>query len=124
MVGMFAWILPSLPRGASGLAVVAALGLAACGGGGGAASAPASGNAAVTVAVSDMAFKPGAVTVDAGQAVAWEWDDEPVHDVAFDDGRTSPKQNRGSWERTFDRPGDYRYVCTLHPNMKGTVTVR
>lgn len=106
-------------------AVVAAVALAGCGGGGGnqRTAAQATGNAAATVAVEDMSFAPGDVTVGAGQAVAWKWDGRAVHDVAFDGGPASPKQTRGSWERTFADAGTYRYVCTLHPGMKGTVTV-
>lgn len=47
-----------------------------------------------------------------------------AHDAAFDDGPASPKLKRGTWERTFEQPGTYHYICTLHPNMTGTVIVR
>jgi plastocyanin len=47
------------------------------------------------------------------------------HHAAFDDGPASPKLKRGTWERTFEQPGTYDdYICTLHPNMTGTVTAR
>lgn len=35
----------------------------------------------------------------------------------------SPIIDRGEWSFTFTDPGVYRYVCQLHPEMTGTVTV-
>jgi plastocyanin len=29
----------------------------------------------------------------------------------------------GTYTVRFTRPGAYRYVCTIHPNMKGRVIV-
>ncbi len=85
---------------------------------------PATGIAAATVAIDDMAYSPRTVEVAAGETVAWSWKDDSTHDVAFDDGPASPKQKSGTWQRTFDQPGAYPYICTLHPAMKGTVVVR
>ena len=86
--------------------------------------APATGDAAFTATIDNGEFLPEKVEVATGQAVAWVWKDDTVHDVAFDDGSASPKQKSGTWQRTFDRPGSFDYVCTLHPNMRGTVVVR
>ena len=30
---------------------------------------------------------------------------------------------KGTFSHTFDQPGEYRYICALHPGMKGTVVV-
>ncbi|HEX2272325.1 MAG TPA: cupredoxin family copper-binding protein [Acidimicrobiales bacterium] len=87
-------------------------------------AAPATGTAAATVVIDDMAFSPETVEIPAGDTVAWVWRDSATHDVAFADGAASPKQKSGSWQRTFSQPGTYDYVCTLHPNMRGTVVVR
>jgi plastocyanin len=86
-------------------------------------AAATAGDAAATVAVSDMRFSPDAVEIDAGEAVTWSFDDRMPHDVAFDDRPASPKLRTGTWGRTFEEPGTYDYICTLHPNMTGTVTV-
>ena len=100
--------------------------LAACGAGGGRqrAAAPSTGDADASVAVADMAFSPKTLEIAVGDTVAWLWEDEIPHDVAFDDGPTSPKQTSGTWQRAFARPGPFDYVCTLHPGMRGTVVVR
>jgi len=42
-------------------------------------------------------------------------------------GRRTAASTPGRWRRTrpsrgpFDRPGEYRYICALHPGMKGVV---
>jgi plastocyanin len=28
-----------------------------------------------------------------------------------------------TFKATFDQPGEYRYICELHPGMKGRVVV-
>jgi plastocyanin len=28
-----------------------------------------------------------------------------------------------SYSVTLTKPGTYQYICTIHPNMKGTITV-
>lgn len=77
------------------------------------------------VTIADMAFQGGSVTVEAGTAVTWVWDDAPIqHDVVSDDGRfESPLQAEGEWTHTFEEPGTYPYHCRPHPQMTGTITV-
>ena len=38
----------------------------------------------------------------------------------FDSGTMAAN---GTFSHTFDQPGEYRYICALHPGMKGTVVV-
>ncbi|MDQ3978129.1 MAG: plastocyanin/azurin family copper-binding protein [Actinomycetota bacterium] len=108
------------------LAVLSLFSLAACGGADDRQriAAPSTGTAAATVVIDGMAFSPEGVEIAVGESVVWTFKDDTTHDVAFDDGPTSPKQRSGTWQRTFDQPGSYEYVCTLHPNMRGTVVVR
>jgi Copper binding proteins, plastocyanin/azurin family len=41
-----------------------------------------------------------------------------------DGGVSSPLLATGqAWSRTFDKPGTYRYICALHPEMTGIVVV-
>ncbi|WP_067861407.1 cupredoxin domain-containing protein [Nocardia shimofusensis] len=89
-------------------------------------SAPAAA-AAVTVNVDDMAFSPGNVTVRVGDTVTWTFADSVPHSVqGIGDkamGINSPILTTGEWSYTFTVPGEYRYLCSLHPDMRGTVTV-
>ncbi|MGV9409096.1 cupredoxin domain-containing protein [Nocardia sp. NPDC003693] len=83
--------------------------------------------ASVTVTVDDMKFSPANLTVKAGDTVLWKFADKAPHavqgigDVAL--GINSPIIRTGEWSYTFTSPGTYRYLCPLHPDMKGTVTV-
>ncbi|APB01476.1 hypothetical protein NS506_07456 [Nocardia seriolae] len=84
--------------------------------------------AAVTVEVKYMKFAPADITVKAGDTVTWKFDDRAPHavqgigDTAL--GINSPIIHKGEWSHTFTVPGTYRYLCPLHPDMKGTVTVQ
>jgi len=69
-------------------------------------------------------FEPQAIRIEAGDTVTWTNDDNFTHTVRVD-GQDDHKVDRGdSVSITFDKPGTYHYVCTLHRrDMDGTVTV-
>ena len=108
----------------AGALALVALALGACGTSG-ASTAATSDDAAgrPTVTIQDLAFEPESLTVEAGDTVTWTWDDGAIeHDVAGD-GFRSEVMSEGSFRHRFDEPGTYEYVCTLHPNMTGTIEV-
>ncbi|MEU7764823.1 cupredoxin family copper-binding protein [Nocardia sp. NPDC049190] len=84
-------------------------------------------NSAATVTVDDMKFTPAEVTVKIGDTVTWKFDDKVPHTVqGIGDkamGINSPIFDRGQWSHTFTTPGTFRYLCSLHPEMRGSVTV-
>ncbi|PXX66510.1 plastocyanin [Nocardia tenerifensis] len=84
--------------------------------------------AAVTVDVDDMKFTPADVTVKTGDTVTWHFSDKAPHTVqGIGDkamGINSPIIDKGDWSYTFTVPGTYRYLCSLHPEMRGTITVQ
>ncbi|MFX0580504.1 cupredoxin domain-containing protein [Nocardia nepalensis] len=84
-------------------------------------------SAAVTIDVADMKFSPADVTVKVGDTVTWKFKDSVPHTVqGIGDkamGINSPIFDKGEWSYTFFAPGTYRYLCSLHPQMRGTVTV-
>jgi len=70
-------------------------------------------------------YDPLAVQVSPRTTVTWTNDDFVVHTVtdieeSFDSGFI---QAGSTWSYTFEEPGDWDYFCTLHPWMKGTVSV-
>ena len=114
-------------------AVLVAVALAACSGSSGSAAptsatsqapaAPAGG--ATDVAIQDFAFTPAATTAAAGGKVTWTNNDTTAHTVTFDDGSAdSGNLDPGStFDHTFATAGTFAYHCTIHSQMKGTVTV-
>jgi plastocyanin len=70
-------------------------------------------------------FDPKTIEIEAGQAVTWTNDDNFTHTVQVD-GEEDHKVGRGeNVSITFDRPGTYHYVCTLHrKDMDGEVIVQ
>jgi plastocyanin len=105
------------------LAGLLALALGACGTDEASTAATAAGNGGPTVAVQEMAYTPETLTVQAGATVTWVWNDGAIaHDVKGD-GFRSKVMSEGTFSHRFDQAGTYDYVCTLHPNMTGTIEV-
>jgi plastocyanin len=88
--------------------------------------AVAAGNAAVTVDISKFAFAPKDLTVAPGTRVTWTNKDEAPHTVTSNDKSFASKgmDTDDKFEHTFDREGDFSYICTVHPFMTGVVHVR
>jgi plastocyanin len=80
------------------------------------------------VTIDNFAFGPGAITVAPGTKVTWtNRDDEPHTVVSADNPRTFKSGALDTGENfsfTFDKPGTYRYFCSIHPHMTGTVVVK
>jgi plastocyanin len=70
-------------------------------------------------------FDPKTIEVEAGATVTWRNEDNFTHTVEVE-GQDDHKVGKGeSVEITFDDPGTYDYVCTLHrQDMDGTVIVK
>src|SRR3989442_1187511 len=101
--------------------------LAAAGGAKGAATETAASTVKVVAdSQKQGAYQPDPVTVQAGQSVTWTWEDQGnQHSVSADDSSfESCLQGAGStFTTTFVKAGTYAYHCSIHPQMKGTVTV-
>ena len=72
-----------------------------------------------------FAFTPASVTVRAGTTVTWKNLDEEPHTVVSNSGvfRSGALDQNDSFSFKFDEPGEYRFICSIHPHMQGTVTV-
>jgi plastocyanin len=88
-----------------------------------------------TLNVGDNYFAPQAVKVKSGTKVTWRWPgyDEAgdVHDVGLMKGPKGVKRFRSegastdySFSRRLTVPGTYQFNCSLHHEMRMTLTVR
>ncbi|MBP6684507.1 MAG: cupredoxin domain-containing protein [Leucobacter sp.] len=79
----------------------------------------------VTVRVIDNKFEPSDITIQQGQAVNWVFEGaSSEHDVVAKDGSfVSELMMEGSYTHVFDEPGAFDYLCSIHPEMRGLVTV-
>ena len=114
-----------LQRRAAVPAMVAllAVGLGACATSDAAAPEAAAEQVANTVVVDDMSYAPETLTVPVGTTVTWEFQDAGIgHDVVGDDFQ-SEIMTEGTFSHTFDEPGTYEYLCSLHPTMVGKIEV-
>jgi plastocyanin len=77
------------------------------------------------VQIVDFAFDPADLTVAVGATVTWTNEDPATHSVVDRGGAfASPDLASGaSFSFRSDEAGTFEYVCGIHPNMTGTVTV-
>jgi plastocyanin len=84
----------------------------------------AAGAAAVTVAASpatvdidNFAFAPAALTVTAGTTVTWKNEDDSPHRIGDKNGtfKSAALDTDDTFSHTFAAPGEYPYICTIHP---------
>ena len=78
------------------------------------------------VMAKDFMFAPTALTVAAGSTVTWTNRDDEPHSVVSESGlfRSGALDTNESFSFRFDKPGTYRYTCSIHPRMVGTIVVR
>jgi plastocyanin len=80
------------------------------------------------VVIDDFAFGPGTLTVPRGTKVTWTNKDDEPHTVTSDsDPKTlkSPALDTDeSFSFTFNEAGTFKYFCSIHPRMQGTVIVQ
>ena len=70
-------------------------------------------------------FDPKTIEITAGDTVTWTNDDNFTHTVQVDGQEDHEVQQGESVSITFDTPGSYHYVCTLHEqDMDGEVIVK
>jgi plastocyanin len=78
-----------------------------------------------TIAIGDRVFRPRNVTIAARGSVTWRNDDDREHTATgtggnIDTGVLSPGE---SARASFPNPGTFSFLCVIHPEMTGTVTV-
>jgi len=78
-----------------------------------------------TVIIEGLRYAPPIIEVSKGDTVVWRNKDPFPHTVtaarSFDSGEIPAGK---SWKFKANQVGEFSYICTLHPTMKGTLVVK
>jgi plastocyanin len=79
-----------------------------------------------TVTIDGTRFQPESLAVKPGDTVVWVNKDPFPHTVTSKDGGFDSReiQPGASWKYKARTKGEFTYICTLHPTMKGTLRTR
>jgi plastocyanin len=77
------------------------------------------------VEIVNFAYDPDPVTIEEGGKVTWINEDSAPHTATAEDGSfdTGTLEEGKLKSETFKEAGTYEYVCSIHPQMHGTVEV-
>jgi amicyanin len=80
----------------------------------------------VSVSMDHNTFIPSEITVAPGTTVTWVNNETMPHTVVDPNKgfRSKMLAKDATFSFTFTTAGDYDYLCSIHPNMKGKVIVR
>lgn len=78
------------------------------------------------VKIDALRYSPPTIEVNKGDIIVWRNKDPFPHTVtaqnrAFDSGQIAEGK---SWKFKAKQSGEFTYICTLHPTMKGTLIVK
>ncbi len=79
-----------------------------------------------TVVIAGTSFQPASLTVAAGDTVEWVNKDFFPHTATSTQEKfdSKPIEAGKSWKYVARTRGEFPYICTLHPTMKGTLRVK
>jgi len=77
------------------------------------------------VEIEDFGYNPDPVTIAAGGKVTWINRDSAPHTATAGDGSfdTGTLEEGKLKSESFKEPGTFDYICSIHPEMHGTVEV-
>jgi plastocyanin len=77
------------------------------------------------VNIASFAFLPAKISAAVGKPLTFLNSDDTPHQIAVADGPKTAVFLRGQRASlTFDKAGEYAYICGLHPSMKGVIEVK
>ena len=76
--------------------------------------------------IENFKFLPGNLTVPAGTTVIWKNEDDSPHRIGDKNGtfKSAALDTDDTFSHTFTAPGEYPYICTIHPYMVGKIIVK
>jgi plastocyanin len=84
------------------------------------------GTTTVSASAVGNAWTPAAVSAKVGDVITWTNQDTVPHKVALDDGSCQMSANISGGSKAslvFSAAGTYPFHCSVHPSMKGTITI-
>jgi YVTN family beta-propeller protein len=76
------------------------------------------------ITIDGFAFVPALVELNPGETVTWVNDDGAPHNISVKDRAAAETLIPGSsYSTNFEHPGDYEYLCSIHPYMMGKINV-
>lgn len=78
-----------------------------------------------TVKIQNFKFEPANLTIPVGETVQFINNDEEPHTATSTDGTFNSKalDTNETWNYTATKLGTFPYICSIHPFMKGALTV-
>jgi plastocyanin len=77
------------------------------------------------VNIASFAFLPAKISASVGKALTFLNSDDTPHQITVANGPRTAVFLRGQRASLkFDQPGEYNYICGLHPSMKGVIDVK
>jgi len=79
-----------------------------------------------TITIKNFNFAPMQISIGAGTTITWHNADEEPHTVTSDSGafRSGAIDGGATYSFKFAKPGTYKYLCSIHPQMMGTIIVK
>ncbi|MBN9386896.1 MAG: cupredoxin family copper-binding protein [Chloroflexi bacterium] len=78
-----------------------------------------------SVMIHNFSFVPQSISIPKGTTITWTNMDSASHTVTSDTGafNSGILKTNDTFQFTFNTPGTFTYHCSIHPNMKATITV-
>jgi len=76
------------------------------------------------VKIANFTFNPAELRIKAGTKVTWTNEDDIPHTIVSPPQvRSKPLDTDQRFSFTFTTPGTFKYFCSLHPHMTGSIVV-
>lgn len=78
----------------------------------------------VSISINNFSFNPKQRTVKIGTTVTWTNDDPAPHKIESTIFSSQTLNTGDSFSYTFNQAGNFDYYCSIHPSMKGQISVK
>jgi plastocyanin len=86
----------------------------------------AAGSNVTDVKIDNFSFAPQTITIPVGTQVRWTNHDDIPHNTVSEEQafKSTVLDTDQQFTHAFTKPGTYKYFCSIHPRMTGTVVVQ